>query len=139
MTPFLFPSTVAFAVFGGWVIMMSFESCVLQRLDQKFDCWSSLQFAAIFSCIGAILTGLMALLARVILHSFLPFNSSRAERLSAWLTSVLLLLVSYFVIRWDINVGHIGIQLFGWLGISLILSSASLILVKHCSLSRSGS
>ena len=136
MTPFLFPLGVAFAVFAGWIILMSFETCILQRLDPKFDCWSSVVFAAIFSCIGAALTGLMALLARVLLHPFLPFKSSRPEGLSALLASVILLLVSYSVIRWNINVGHIGIQLFGWLGTSFAVSSASLLLVKQFSLCR---
>ncbi len=138
MTPFLFPSAVAFAVFGGWIILMSFESCVLQRLDPKFDCWSSLQFAAIFSCMGAVLTGLMALLARVLLHPFLPFKSLRPEGSSALLASVLLILASFSILRWDINVGHMGIQLFGWLGISLFMSSVSLMLVKYLFRRRSG-
>lgn len=139
MTPFLFPLVVVFAVFGGGVMLMSFETCILQRLDPKFDCWSSLQFAAIFSSIGAVLTGLMALLARVLLHPFLPFTSLRPEGSSALLSGVMLLLVSFSVLVWDINIGHIGIHLFGWLGTSFVVSSASLLLVKHFSLAGSGS
>ena len=136
MTPFLFPTTVAILVFGGWITLMSFETCILQRPDSKFDCWSSIQFAAIFACIGAALTGLMALLARVLLHPFLPFTSLRPEGVSALLASVMLMLVSYIVIRWNITAGHIGTQLFGWLGTSLVASSASLMLVKHFSMGK---
>ena len=136
VTPFMFPLTVAFAVFGGWVIFMSFETCILQRIDPKFDCWSSIQFAAIFSCIGATLTGLMALLARVLLHPLLPFHSSRPEWSSALLASGVLMLVTYSLFHWDINVGHIGIQLFGWLGLSFVVCGISLMLVKHWSRGR---
>ena len=139
VTPFLFPLTVAFAVFGGWVTLMSFETCILQRIDPKFDCWSSIQFAAIFSCIGATLTGLMALLARVLLHPFLPFQTSKPEWSSALLASGVLMLVSYSVIRWNINVGHIGIQLFGWLGGSFVVCGTSLLLVKQWSKEKSKS
>ncbi len=137
MTPFLFPIAVAFAVFGGGIILMSFETCLLQRPDPKFDCLSSVQFAAIFSCIGAGLTGLMALLARVLLHPFLPFTSLKSEGASALLASLLLMLVSYVVIRWDFTGGNIGMYLFGWIGTSFVVSSASLMLVKHFSMSRS--
>ena len=136
MTPFVFPLAVVFAVFGGWVMLMAFETCILQEPDPKFDCLSSIQFSAIFACIGAILTGLMALLARVLLHPFLPFTSLKLEGVSAVLAAAILMLVSYSVLRWDINVGHIGIQLFGWLGISFAMSSASLMLVKHFSQGR---
>ena len=138
-SPFLFPTVVASAVFGGWVGLMSFETCILQRFDPKFDCWSSLQFAAIFSCIGAALAGLMALLARVLLNPFLPFTSLRPEGVSALIASLLLMFVSYSVLRWEITVGHIGIQLFGWLAASLVISGGSLMLVKHFSVSWSGS
>ena len=137
VTPFTFPLTVAIAVFGGWVLFMSFETCILQRVDPKFDCWSSIQFAAIFSCIGATLTGLMALLARVLLHPFLPFDTSKPERSSALLASAVLMLVTYSLFHWDINVGHIGIQLFGWLGLSFVVCGISLMLVKHLSRGRS--
>ena len=131
VTPFLFPLTVMFLVFGSWVFMTSFDTCILQRADPKFDCWSSIQFAAIFACIGSVLTGLMALLARVLLHPFLPFDTRRQELISALLSSLVLVLFSYSVIRWDINVGHIGIQLFGWLGVSFVVCGASLMVVKH--------
>ena len=137
MTPFLFPIVVTVVVFGGWVILVSFETCILQRLDPKFDCWSSVLFAVIFSCIGAGLTGLMALLARVLLHPFLSFTTLRPERASALVASALLMLVSYGVIRWDFTIGHIGMQLLGWLGTSFVVSSASLMLVEHVSLCRS--
>ena len=136
VTPFTFPLTVACAMFGGWVLFMSFETCILQRLDPKFDCWSSIQFAAIFSCIGATLTGLMALLARVLLHPFLPFDTSKPERSSALLASAVLMLVTYSLFRWNINVGHIGIQLFGWLGLSFVVCGTSLMLVKQWSKGR---
>ncbi len=139
MIPFLFPLTVALAVFGGGVIFMSFETCILQRSDPKFDCWSSIQFSAIFSSVGAALTGLMALLARVLLHPSLPFTSFRPEVLSALLASAMLMFVSLSVLRWDLTIGAIGMQLFGWLGTSLVVSSASLILVKYFSLARSES
>ena len=111
--------------------MTSFETCILQRADPKFDCWSSIQFAAIFACIGSVLTGLMALLVRVLLHPFLPFDTRRPELISALLSSLVLVLLSYCIIRWDINVGHIGIQLFSWLGISFVVCGASLMVVKQ--------
>ena len=133
VTPFAFPLTVAFAMFGGWVLFMSFETCILQRVDPKFDCWSSIQFFGIFSLIGATLTGLMALLARVLLYPFLPFYTSKPEWSSALLASALLMLVTYSVFLWDLKLGNIGILLFGWLGLSFVVCGISLILVKYLS------
>jgi hypothetical protein len=130
VTSFMFPIAVVFLVFGSWVVLASFEPCILQRADPKFDCWSSVQFGAIFAGIGAVLTGLMALLARVLLEPFLPFHTRRSELISALLSSLVLVLLSYGVIRWEIHVGHIGIQFFGWLGVSFIICGASLMMVR---------
>ena len=131
MTFFIFPITVALLVFVSWVVLVAFESCVLQRADPKFDCWSSIQVAAIFACIGSVLTGLLALLARVLLHPFLPFSTRAPELRSALLASLMLVLLSYIVIRWEINFGNIAVQLFGWLAVSFGVCGASLMVVKH--------
>ena len=133
MTTFIFPITVAGLLFVGWVVMVAFDSCVLQRNDPKFDCWSSVQLAAVFAAIGSLLTGLVALAARAMLDSFLPFFTRAPELKAALVASAVLVLVSYSVIRWEINFGHIGIQLFGWLGVSFGVCSGALLLVKFLS------
>ncbi len=131
MTPFLFPTAVAMLMFGSWIALVGFEPCVLQQRDPKFDCWGSLLFTASFASIGSLLTGLIALLARVMLYSFLTFETKKLEWVSALLASLLLTGLSYSVIRWDINFGDIGTQLFSWLGVSFVVCGVSLMIVKH--------
>ena len=131
MTPFIFPTTVAIFMFGSWVIVFAFAPCILEQRDPKFDCWSSLQFVGTFACIGSVLTGLVALLARVVLHPLLSFTTRRPELLSALLSSTTLTLLFLTAQSWQFDVGHIGIQLFGWLGISFLICSSSLLTVKY--------
>jgi hypothetical protein len=57
-------------------------------------------------------------------------HTRRPELISVLLSSLVLVLLSYGVTRWEINVGHIGIQFFGWLGVSFIVCGASLMMVK---------
>ncbi len=131
MRPFLFPTAVALLMFGSWITLAAFEPCILQQSDPKFDCWGSILFTAIFAAIGSTLTGLIALLARVVLHPFLPFETQKMEWGSALLSCFLLAGLSYSVIRWDMNVGHIGTQLFSWLGASFVVCGVSLLIVKY--------
>lgn len=136
MTPFIFPTAVAILLFGSWVVLASFEPCTSQNSQPKFDCWTSIQFAGIFACIGSVLTGLIALLARVVLHPLLPFKSRKPEMVSALLASTVLIIVFYSVLLWEFDFGHIGIRAFVWLGVSLIVCGSSLMIVKYQTVDR---
>jgi hypothetical protein len=131
MTLFMFPTAVAIFVFGSSVVLASFAPCTPQNTDLKLDCWTSTLLVLIFACIGSVLTGLMALLARVVLHPFLPFDTRRPELISAMLSSAVLVLLFYSVLPWEFEFGNISIQSFGWLGASFVVCGVSLLLMKH--------
>ena len=85
----------------------------------------------VFAGIGSVLVGLIALLARVALHPFLPFKTRRPELLSALLSSLILILLFSSVLPWEFEFGNIGLRSFGWLGISFVVCSVSLLGVKQ--------
>ena len=131
MTPFIFPTTVAGVMFGSWIALVAVEPCLLRQTDPKFDCWGSILFMAGFAGIGAALTWLLALFVRVLLHQFLSFASPKPEWRAGLLASLLLASQSIVIIQWDINVGHIGMQLFSWLGVSFVTCGISLLIINH--------
>ncbi len=131
MTPGIFPLAVSLLVFGSWLVVASLEACTPQNTDPKFDCWTSLQLVAVFAVLGSCLTGLMALLARVILHPYLLIQPRKAEGMSALLASTVLVLLFYTVLPWEFEYGHLGIRVFGWLGASFVICCASLLAVKR--------
>ena len=139
MTPFIFPTAVALFVFGSWVALVAVEPCSSQNTNPKFDCWTSIQFVGIFAGLGSILTGLVALLSRVLLHPHLPFDTRKPELLSAILSGSILVLLAYSVMHWEFDFGHIGYRFFGWLGVSFVVCSSSLLIVKHLTLGRRSS
>ena len=134
MTPFIFPATVATFIFGSLVTVFAFEPCILGQSDPKFDCWSSLVFSASFVAIGSVLTGIMALLVRVLLYSYLSFDTPKPEWRAGLLAGIVLTVLFSSIIRWEIPIGHIGIQLFGWLGLSFFVCGSSLLTMKHLAL-----
>ena len=131
MKRFVFPMAVTGLIFLGWVISVALEPCALGDADPKFDCWSSIQIVAIFACIGSIFTGGMALLARLLCHPLLPFSSPWPEWWSALLASSILILLANSVLIWEIDIGHIGMQFFAWLGASFFVCGISLLIMKY--------
>ena len=112
-------------------MLTSYEPCFFEQTDPKFNCSGSLLFTATFASIGSVLTGFVALLARLLLHPFLPFKTLNMEWGSALLASLMLIGLTYSVYRWEIIVGHIGVQLFSWLGASFVLCGLSLLIMKR--------
>ena len=131
MTPFVFPASVEIFVFASSVVLASIEPCTPQNTDPKLDCWTSMVLVTIFASIGSVLLGLMALLARVLLHPFLPFDTNRPELISAMLSSLVLVLLFSSVLPWEFEFGNIGLRSFGWLGASFVVCGVSLLIVKR--------
>ena len=131
MKPVLFPATVAALMLGIWVVGAFVDLCLLQNNDPKFRCWAGLQVIMIFSCIGAVLTGLMAGLARAALNPFLAFRSAFPESLSAIVAAFVLTLVFYATLLWEPDIGGMGGIFFGWLFASFFICGAALVIVRR--------
>ena len=131
MKPVLFPATVAALMLGIWVVGAFVDLCLLQNNDPKFRCWAGLQVIMIFSCIGAVLTGLMAGLARAALNPFLAFRSAFPESLAAVVAAFVLALVFHATLLWEPDIGGMGGIFFGWLFASFFICGAALVIVKR--------
>ena len=131
MTRFVFPVAVGAFVLGGWLALALIEDCLMATGDPKFDCWTSLQLTAVFAAIGAVLAMIAAVLVLAVLHRFLPSGSIGAQVISAALSSIVLVLLFYSVINWDVDVGGMAGLFFGWLFSSFVVCGLSLIAVHR--------
>jgi len=128
----IFPVAVSLFLFGTWMVIGYFDTCILEATDPKFDCWAGVQIFMVFAGIGAGLAGLMALLARVLLHTFMRPGTSRLEWVSALVSGVLLVLLFYGIIHWQLGTGmKLGARLALWLGISFFVCALSLMIVRR--------
>jgi hypothetical protein len=128
----IFPVAVSLFLFGSWMVIGYFDTCILKATDLKFDCWASAQIFMVFAGIGAGLAGLMALLARVLLHTFIQSGTSRLEWVSALVSGVLLVLLFYGIIHWQLGTGmELGARLALWLATSFFVCALSLMIVRR--------
>ncbi len=131
MKPVVFPLATGVLVLVTWLAVTAVEQCLLTSTDPKFDCRSSLMFVFAFGSIAAVLSGIAAALARALLHRYLRFASVVPELLAAGLTSLVLVLMFAAVIYWEVSSGNIAGNFMTWLGMSLVGSGISLVIVKR--------
>ena len=133
MTSFVFPTAVTIWVFGIWVVLGVFETCVLKWTEPPFHCEQSPLFYSVFAGVVAVIAGFMALVAHVIYHPVLPFPTKTSELPSALLASSVIALVSYGLMRWEFYFPTTAEPFFDWLGVSLLACGIALIVVNYCS------
>ncbi len=133
MISFLGPFVGPVVIFGTWAILGFVESCVPQWSDPSIHCEHSVQFYSLFACGVLVLAGLVGWAVQIIYHPMLPFPTSTSELPSALRFDIVVGMVSYGLIRWEIYPPNSTGQFSHWAGISLLFLGVSLILVNHFS------
>lgn len=136
---FLFPLTSLVMVFGSWIVLAFFETCIFQGKGLTFTCVEGILNFSTIAGIAAVLAALTAFVAQVIYHPIQPFPTKASELSVALLISFLLGVVSYGASRWGWYFPDLGIQFFGWIGVSLLVCGIALIVVNYCSRGKSQS